>query len=76
MRASGMRLRPAALVEVARNEDLAGLEVDAIVGQRDGLGEAEADGAAEGHEPLDRSGSSRGEPRSCASSSATPSAGS
>ena len=55
------RLRPAALVEPAGDEDRAALEVDAVVGERDRFGEAEADGAAEGDDPLHALGEPGGE---------------
>lgn len=46
------RLRPPALVDPRGYEDRPAVEVDAGVRQRHGLREAEADGAAEGHDPF------------------------
>jgi hypothetical protein len=55
------RLRAAALVEPAGDEDGAVLEVDAVVDERDGFGEAQADRAAEGDDALDPLGEPGGE---------------
>src|SRR5581483_4383537 len=56
------RFRPTALVEPAGDEDRAGLEVDAIVGERDRLGEAQPGSPAEGDDPLHAVRQPRGEP--------------
>src|SRR5581483_5531827 len=55
------RLGLAALVQPSGDEDRAAVEVDAVVRERDGLGEAEADGAAERDDPLDALRQPRGE---------------
>jgi two-component system sensor histidine kinase KdpD len=47
------RLRPPAFVDARRNEDGPRLEVAAVVGQGRRFGEAQADRAAEGDDPLD-----------------------
>src|SRR6266496_5455888 len=55
------RFRPAVLVQPAGDEDRTGVEIDALVRECDGLGEAKADCAAEGNDALHALGEPGGE---------------